>query len=83
MSYGTKARRASQPHLAQCEIPCRVPCRRHADSASRSKLAAIYGNASGFTNIVDGACGPYEGYIAGPGWNFCTGIGSPFGATNK
>jgi kumamolisin len=52
-------------------------------TSTAAELAAIYGNASGFTNIVDGACGPYEGYIAGAGWNFCTGIGSPFGAANK
>lgn len=52
-------------------------------ASSAAELAAIYGNGSGFTNIVSGACGPYEGYLAGPGWNFCTGFGSPKGAADK
>jgi kumamolisin len=52
-------------------------------ASSAAELAAIYANTAGFTNIVSGACGPYEGYLAGTGWNFCTGIGSPKGATSK
>src|SRR5580658_3877957 len=52
-------------------------------TSTAAELTAIYANASGFTNIVNGDCGPYEGYLAGPGWNYCTGVGSPKGAANK
>jgi kumamolisin len=52
-------------------------------ASSAAELTAIYNNRSGFTNIVDGACGPYEGYLASMGWNLCTGNGSPNGTGNK
>jgi kumamolisin len=52
-------------------------------ASSAAELTEIYGNPSGFTNIVNGDCGPYEGYLAGAGWSFCTGNGSPKGTTNK
>jgi kumamolisin len=52
-------------------------------ASSAAELTAIYNNRSGFTNIVDGACGPYEGYLASVGWNLCTGNGSPNGTGNK
>ena len=54
--------------------------------SSAAELNAIYNpvsGTSGFTDIVDGDCGPYEGYLAGEGWSFCTGNGSPNGALNK
>lgn len=51
--------------------------------STAAELAAIYNNSSGFTNIVNGDCGPYEGYLAGEGWNLCTGNGSPNGMNNK
>jgi kumamolisin len=31
----------------------------------------------GFNDIILGSCGPYIGYFAFPGWDFCTGLGSP------
>jgi kumamolisin len=52
-------------------------------TSTAAELTSVYANASGFTNIVNGDCGPYEGYLAGPGWNYCTGIGCPKGAANK
>lgn len=53
-------------------------------SASTSaELTTIYGNTTGFTTIVSGDCGPYEGYLAVSPWSFCTGHGSPNGTSNK
>ena len=55
-------------------------------SASQNELATLYanrGNTSDFTNIVLGSCGPNQGYLAAPGWDFCTGIGSPLGYSGK
>jgi len=54
--------------------------------ASQTELVTLYanrGNASDFTNVVLGSCGPNQGYLASPGWNFCTGIGSPAGYSGK
>jgi kumamolisin len=51
--------------------------------SSAAELTAIYGNASGFTNVTDGDCGPNEGYLALGAWSFCTGHGSPNGGANK
>ena len=36
-----------------------------------------------FADIHNGNCGPYAGYIATSGWDFCTGIGSPVGYAGK
>jgi kumamolisin len=55
-------------------------------SASQNELATLYanrGNKSEFTNILLGSCGPNQGYLAAPGWDFCTGIGSPIGYSGK
>jgi kumamolisin len=50
-------------------------------------LYAAYANsstyASDFDDIVQGSCGPNEGYLAATGWDFCTGIGSPQGYGGK
>ncbi len=55
-------------------------------TGSSAELAAAYknlGNPSDFSDIVAGSCGPNEGYLAGTGWDFCTGIGSPRGYSGK
>jgi kumamolisin len=53
-------------------------------SSSAAELDAVYSsNFIGFQRINDGACGPYEGYLAGGTWNFCVGEGSPKGKQNK
>ncbi len=55
-------------------------------AATRSELAAVYanrGSSSDFTRIVQGSCGPNEGYLAVAGWDFCTGVGSPVGKGGK
>jgi kumamolisin len=54
--------------------------------STQSELASAYaglGNASVFTDITLGSCGPNQGYLAAAGWDFCTGIGSPVGKGDK
>ena len=55
-------------------------------SSSQSELAAAYTNLESpadFTDIVQGSCGPNQGYLAVAGWDFCTGAGSPVGKLGK
>src|ERR1017187_3609876 len=42
------------------------------------KLSSFY-----FNDITLGSCGLYLGYFAAPGWDFCTGLGSPHNAFGK
>lgn len=48
-------------------------------SSSQAELGRLYGGTGpiSFTDITFGNCGPYVDYLAGPGWDFCTGNGSP------
>ena len=47
-------------------------------ASTQAELAKLYGNSyADFTDITQGWCGPYIGYSASPGWDFCTGLGSP------
>ena len=49
-------------------------------SSSSAALTAIYSEPnSAFNSIRVGSCGPYSGYFATNGWDFCTGLGSPDG----
>ena len=53
--------------------------------STQAELSTIYGNlgnAGDFTDIAQGSCGPSQGYLAGKGWDFCTGAGSAYG-TNR
>jgi len=55
-------------------------------TSSNAELTAIYsklGVAADFTDITTGYCGPYEGYSAATGWDFCTGVGSDKGTAGK
>jgi len=55
-------------------------------TSSQVELSTIYSNlgkASDFTDIAQGSCGPNQGYLAGTGWDFCTGAGSAFGTSGK
>ena len=47
--------------------------------SSNAELTRIYANPSMFFDVTHGICGPYAGYWAAPGWDFCAGIGSPAG----
>ncbi|HKM73028.1 MAG TPA: S53 family peptidase [Stellaceae bacterium] len=51
-------------------------------TSSQNELTILYAN-QGTTGITAGSCGPNEGYIAGLGWDFCTGLGSPAGESGK
>jgi subtilase family serine protease len=55
-------------------------------SSTNAELTAIYsklGVAADYTDIASGYCGPYAGYSAGAGWDFCTGVGSDKGTAGK
>ena len=55
-------------------------------ASSPTELATVYtnnGNTSVFADIAHGSCGPHQGYLAGTGWDFCTGAGSPVGKVGK
>jgi kumamolisin len=50
--------------------------------STQSELIKLYAN-QGTTDIVGGCCGPNQGYLAGSGWDLCTGLGSPAGKLGK
>jgi subtilase family serine protease len=55
-------------------------------ASSNAELTAIYGKlgvAADFNDITTGYCGPYAGYSAANGWDFCTGVGSTMGLAGK
>ena len=54
--------------------------------STAAELRNIYsrdGSKNDFTDIIDGNCGLYGGYLARPGWDFCTGIGTVVGLGGK
>ncbi|HKM82227.1 MAG TPA: S53 family peptidase [Candidatus Acidoferrum sp.] len=56
--------------------------------SSAKELSEIYSNSrggfsQGFNDIQADNCGPYGGYLAQPGYDFCSGVGSPNGYSNK
>jgi subtilase family serine protease len=58
----------------------------HFYSSSFTELETIYSNradTSDFTDVTLGYCGPYVGFIATTGWDFCTGVGTPWGYSGK
>jgi subtilase family serine protease len=54
-------------------------------TSSNAELTALYGGLGGpsFYDVIRGICGPYGGYSARAGWDFCTGVGSPRGLTGE
>jgi len=55
-------------------------------TSTNAELTAIYGNlgnADDFRDITYGTCGPYIGYAAVIGWDFCTGVGSSVSLEGK
>ena len=58
-------------------------------SSSGGELTTMYATlgttaySSDFNDITIGTCSPNQGYIAGPGWGFCTGLGSSSGTSGK
>jgi len=51
--------------------------------SSYAELSKMYSTPFGFTDIIGGSCGEYAAFLALPGWNFCTGLGSPRGYLGK
>ena len=46
--------------------------------SSSDELTRLYKDRSAdFNDITYGNCGPYIGFFAAPGWDFCSGLGSP------
>lgn len=54
-------------------------------ASTNAELTTIYNSAStgAFTDVTYGVCGFYDGFIAGPGYDLCTGLGSPHGYNGK
>lgn len=53
-------------------------------TSSNAELTKLYGDPnSNFNDIALGSCGPYIGYVASAGWDFCSGHGSPRSYTGK
>jgi len=55
-------------------------------TSSSAELTTIYNNravAADFSDITSGYCGPYAGYSAASGWDFCTGVGTDKGTAGK
>jgi hypothetical protein len=49
----------------------------HFGLSTVAEFTRLYSQTGRFFDAVRGVCGPYAGYFAHSGWNFCTGIGSP------
>ncbi len=55
-------------------------------ASSNAELTMIYSKANvtaDYNDITSGYCGPYAGYGAGTGWDFCTGVGTNKGKAGK
>ena len=55
-------------------------------ASSSAELTTIYNNMShtgDFIDITSAYCGPYMGFSAGPGWDFCSGVGADKGYAGK
>jgi kumamolisin len=54
-------------------------------ASTTAELTTIYSQASTgtFTDVTYGVCGFYDGFLAGTSYDFCTGLGSPFGYSGK
>ena len=55
-------------------------------ASSNAELTTIYmnmSNAADFTDIISAYCGPYMGFTAGTGWDFCSGVGADKGYEGK
>jgi kumamolisin len=56
-------------------------------ASSNAELTTIYSTVgavgAGWNAITSGACGFFDGFPAVPGWDFCTGVGTPRGVSFK
>ena len=56
---------------------------RHSSTDELGTIYANRSNAADYTDITMGFCGPYVTYSTLTGWDFCTGVGTPFGYSGK
>jgi kumamolisin len=63
--------------VASCTMAGIVNAADSFEDSTQDELSKIYKNPNGFYDITYGNCGPYMGYFSAPGWDFCTGLGSP------
>ena len=53
-------------------------------SAEQVKIYTALGSpGAGWVDVTSGACGYYDGFFALPGWDYCTGAGTPSGLSYK
>ncbi len=55
-------------------------------ASTAAELTTVYSNranSADFRDITYGACGPYSGFFATPGWDFCSGVGTDVGLAGK
>jgi kumamolisin len=57
----------------------------HFYNSTATELGVVYGFSilGTFKDVTAGICGPYAGYLASSGYDFCTGEGSPNGYSGK
>ena len=58
----------------------------HFSKSSARELTRIYNHgtiAADYHDIVLGTCGPHGSFSAAPGWDYCTGVGTPIGYGGK
>ncbi len=58
----------------------------HFSSSSALELTRIYNHmafTTAYHDIVSGNCGPYDGFSAVAGWDYCSGAGTPVGYGGK
>ena len=58
----------------------------HFSTSSALELTRIYNHiafTTDYHDIISGNCGPYDGFSAVAGWDYCTGVGTPVGYGGK
>jgi hypothetical protein len=54
--------------------------------STAAELATVYknrGNKADYNDIRSGVCGPWNGNVTFPGYDLCTGVGSPASLSGK
>lgn len=58
----------------------------HFSPSSAKELTRIYNHgtvSTDYHDIATGNCGPYDGFAAVAGWDYCSGVGTPIGYFGK
>jgi hypothetical protein len=64
---------------ASLTAPARSPHHRTPSTTMYANMS----NKADFTDVASGFCGPYVEFNSVAGWDFCTGIGIPYGYVAK